>query len=88
MNKTKTFSPEVQERAVRRVEEHRQDYPSQWSAIESIAGKIGCSATTLLKWVRRYEVDTGTRAGVNSEERERIKIWSVRIGSCAVPMRS
>ena len=70
----KTFSPEVQERAVRRVEEHRQDYPSQWSAIESIAGKIGCSATTLLKWVRHHEVDTGTRAGVTSEERERIKI--------------
>ena len=70
------------------VEEHRQDYPSQWSAIESIAGKIGCSTTTLLKWVRRYEVDTGTRAGVTSEERERIKIWSVRTGSCAVPMRS
>ena len=70
----KTFSPEVQERAVRRVEEHRQDYPSQWSAIESIAGKIGCSATTLLKWVRHHEVDTGTRAGVTSEECERIKI--------------
>ena len=74
MNKAKTFSPEVQERAVRMVEEHRQDYPSQWSAIESIADKIGCSATTLLKWVRRHEVDTGTRAGVTSEERERIKI--------------
>ena len=56
------------------VEEHRQDYPSQWSAIESIAGKIGCSAMTLLKWVRHHEVDTGTRAGVTSEERERIKI--------------
>ena len=56
MNKTETFSPEVQERAVRIMEEHRQDYPSQWSAIESIAGKIGCSATTLLKWVRRHEV--------------------------------
>ena len=74
MNKAKTFSPEVQERAVRRVGEHRQDYPSQWSAIESISGKIGCSATTLLKWVRRHEADTGTRAGVTSEERERIKI--------------
>ena len=35
MNKTKTFSPEVQERAVRRMEEHRQDYPSQWSANQS-----------------------------------------------------
>ncbi len=51
----KTFSPEVQERAVRMVEEHRQDYPSQWSAIESIAGKIGCSATTLLNRLLKNE---------------------------------
>ena len=33
----KTFSPEVQERAVRRVEEHRQDYPfpyvSTWQGV-------------------------------------------------------
>ena len=55
------------------VQEHRADYPSLWSAIESIAPKIGCSAHTLLEWVRRQEVDSGQRAGVSSEECERIK---------------
>lgn len=55
------------------VQEHRADYPSLWAAIESIAPKIGCSAHTLLEWVRRQEVDSGQRAGVTSEERERIK---------------
>jgi transposase len=55
------------------VQEHRGDYPSLWAAIESIAPKIGCSAHTLLEWVRRQEVDSGQRAGVTSEERERIK---------------
>jgi transposase-like protein len=73
MNKSTKYSPEVKTRAVRMVQEHRGDYPSLWSAIESIAPKIGCSAHTLLEWVRRQEVDSGQRAGVTSEERERIK---------------
>ena len=73
MNKSTKYSPEVRARAVRMVQEHRADYPSLWSAIESIAPKIGCSAHTLLEWVRRQEVDSGQRAGVTSEERERLK---------------
>jgi transposase-like protein len=73
MNKTNKFSPEVRERAVRMVQEHRNEYPSQWAAIESIAPKIGCVPQTLNDWVRRHEVDTGLRDGVTTEERERIK---------------
>jgi transposase-like protein len=67
------FSPEVRERAVRMVHEHRGDYGSEWEAIRSIAEKIGCSAETLRKWIRRIEVDTGQRAGVTSEEQVRVK---------------
>ena len=46
------FSPEVRERAVRTVLEHRDEHDSQWAAIVSIAEKIGCSAETLRNWVR------------------------------------
>ncbi len=73
MNKSKKFSPEVRERAVRMVQEHRGEYPSLWAAIESIAPKIGCVPQTLNEWVRKYETDSGLRDGVTSEERERIK---------------
>ncbi len=59
MNKSNKFSPEVRERAVRMVQELRGEYPSLWAAVESIAPKIGCSAHTLLEWVRRDEVDAG-----------------------------
>lgn len=38
MKKSPKFSPEVRERTVRMVQEHRAEYPSQWAAIESIAG--------------------------------------------------
>ena len=75
MNKKSTpkYSPEVRERAVRMVLEHRNEYPSQWAAIESIAPKIGCVAQTLHDWVKKHETDTGLREGITSEERERIK---------------
>jgi transposase len=73
MNKTKKFSPEVRERAVRLVQEHRGEYPSLWAAVESIAPKIGCVSQTLLEWVKRDEVDNGHRDGVTTSERERIK---------------
>lgn len=67
------FSPEVRERAVRMVFEHRHEYPSQWATIGSIAPKIGCTRQTLLTWVRCAERNQGLRPGPTSEERERIK---------------
>ena len=36
--------PEVHERAVRMVFEHRAEHAVPWATIESIAGKIGCTA--------------------------------------------
>ncbi len=59
MKKSNKFSPEVRERAVRLVREHRGEYPSLWAAVESIAPKIGCVPQTLLEWVKRVEVDAG-----------------------------
>ncbi len=73
MNKSKKFSPEVRERAVRMVQEHRGEYPSLWAAIESIAPKIGCVPPTMLDWVKQSEVDTGARSGVSTVEAKRVK---------------
>jgi transposase-like protein len=76
MEKQKTsvrYSPEVRARAVRMVLEHAGAHASQWAAIGSIAGKIGCTAETLRGWVRQAERDQGQRPGPTSEERERIR---------------
>jgi len=71
--KLNKFSPEVRERAVRMVQEHRGEYPSLWAAIESIAPKIGCVPQTLNDWVKRDEVDHGQREGLTTSEREQLK---------------
>lgn len=73
MNKSSKFSPEVRERAVRLVQEHRGEYPSLWLAVESIAPKIGCVPQTLLTWVKRVEIDTFVREGVTTSEAQRVK---------------
>lgn len=73
MNKMTRYAPEVRERAVRMVLEHRDEYPSQWAAIESVSGKIGCKAETLRQWLRQAERDVGVRPGPTTSETERIK---------------
>jgi transposase len=73
MRKSPKFSPEVVERAVRMVFEAKDQYPSQWAAIESIAGKIGCTAETLRRWVRQGERNQGLREGLSTAEQQRIK---------------
>src|SRR3954454_20659407 len=67
------FAPEVRQRAVRMVLEHGGDHASQWSAIGSIAAKIGCTTETLRQAVGQAERDGGQRPGATTEERERIK---------------
>ena len=73
MESPKKFSPEVRGRAVRLVLGQQREHESQWAAIGSVAGKIGCSAETLRKWVRQAERDSGKREGMASAERDRLK---------------
>ncbi len=57
----------------RMVFEHQAEHESQWAAMASIASKIGCTAETLRKWVRQAERDTGRRAGLTTDEKQRLK---------------
>ena len=73
MRKPPKFTPEMRERAVRMVKEHRGEHPSLWAAIESIAAKVGCVPQTLHTWVKQHEIDAGQREGVSTAEAQRIK---------------
>jgi transposase len=68
------YPQELRERAVRLVAESREEYESEWAAIESVATKLGIgSSETLRKWVRRAEVDAGQRPGVTSQESAEVR---------------
>jgi len=73
MARPSRFSPEIRERAVRMVAEHRDEYASEWATIESVARRIGVGAETLRKWVRRSQIDNGVRPGLTTDERQKLK---------------
>ncbi|MGG6430304.1 hypothetical protein ACQ5TV_10065 [Acetobacter ghanensis] len=51
------------------------EHPSDWTAMVSIAGKIGFSTHTLNEWVNKAEVETGKRA----DTRYRVRFAKVNI---------
>ena len=73
MTRAIRYPPELRQRAVRLVREHRAEHPSEWAAIQSVAAKLGMTPETLRIWLRRDEVDRHQRPGVTSAERERIR---------------
>jgi transposase-like protein len=73
MGRRSKYPAEVRERAVRLVFEQQEQHESQWAAMVSIAGKMGCTPETLRKWVRQEERDAGRRPGLTTAERERLK---------------
>jgi transposase len=73
MARKSPYSPEVRERAIKMVTEHRDEYPSEWAAFTSIAAKLGMTAETLRSWVRQAQVDDGERPGLSTDERTKLK---------------
>ena len=73
MPRPSKYSPELRERAVRLVQEHAHEHPSQWAAMRSVASKLGCKVETLRRWVRQAERDLGKRPGLTTDERQRLK---------------
>ncbi len=58
---------------MRLVFEQLPSHHSEWAAISSIAGKMGCTPETLRTWVRRSQRDAGQPPGLTTSERDRLK---------------
>jgi transposase-like protein len=70
---SKRYPTEFRERAVRLVAEQQGQGDSQWKAIGAVSSKLGCTHEALRRWVRQEERDRGTRSGLSTAERERLK---------------
>ena len=69
MGRPSVYPSELRERAVRMVGDVVSQYDSEQAAIRSVASKLGIKTPeTLRKWVRRAQVDAGSRPGRTSEE--------------------
>ena len=71
--KTRGYTPEMKERAIRMLIEAKDDYPSTWSTIKAIAPKIGCTPETLRSWHKKH-LDKTIPANIQAQNQaERIK---------------
>ena len=55
------------------VLDHEGEHSSRWAAVSSISAKIGCTAQTLNEWVKKAEVDNGSRPGLPGDVAEKMK---------------
>jgi transposase len=68
----KRYPPELRERAVRMVLETIEQTGERVGVITRVARQLGIGPESLRTWVRQAEVDTGRRAGVSTQEQQRI----------------
>ncbi len=72
-NTTRRYPAELKARAVRVVGERPAD-ETEWAAITRIAPLLGVGTPeTLRKWVRKDEIDAGSREGVTTAESEQVR---------------
>ena len=67
------YPPELRERAVRMVAETMAEAGERHGAVTKVARQLGIGTESLRNWLRQAEIDAGTRPGLSSDERERLK---------------
>lgn len=59
-------------RAVRTVQDHYYECPSQWVAVDSIPAKVVCAPQTMDIWIGQHRFDSGERTRSSASEVQRI----------------
>ena len=70
------------------VAEISDQHDSEWAAISAVARLLGVGCgETVRKWVRRAQVDAGSRPGTTSEESAELKKLRREVANYEGPMR-
>jgi transposase len=69
----KQYDEQTKAKAVRLVQDHRDEYASEYEAIKVIAGRLGMNPETLRKWLRQAEVDSGRADGTTTTAAREIR---------------
>ena len=64
----KRYPPELRDRAVRMVNELRQQDPRDDGVISRVARQLGVGKESLRSWVKQAEIDSGGRAGTTTAD--------------------
>ena len=75
----KRIDPQLKARAVRLVNEHREEYPSVTAAAAAVARQLGVGRETVRRWVVQAEVDAGARPGLGSDEHAEIRALKAKV---------
>ena len=70
--KNNTYPRELRERAIRMVYETVEETGQRHGAIARVARELGIGRESVSHWINQKEIDEGTRAGVTTDDRQRI----------------
>lgn len=75
MSSGKKYPADIHKRAVRLVQEAREQEPglSMTAVCSRIGGRVGVPHDTLRTWVRQADVDKGVRPGTTTDDATKIK---------------
>ncbi|SYZ32128.1 Transposase [Propionibacterium australiense] len=73
MSVRRKYPEELRERATRMAVEARREPERARGAIGRIAGELGVHPEALRTWVKKAEIDGGTRPGTTSQDAQRIR---------------
>ena len=73
MQKGKPYPAELRERAVAMVLECRRERHRTDGGLSEVGEKLGVHPESIRNWLYRYQVDAGERAGLTTDERQKMK---------------
>lgn len=72
--RSRRYSPEFKERAVRMVRQLRAETGQSHGTIQRVADQVGCGVESLRTWVKQAEVDAGEQPGTTTEDAARLRV--------------